>query len=179
MSAQTEQNNSGTTMDAYRRWVEDLAVKQRAQHALRCLMRVGAQTTPALLEGLGHPDHEVRIGCCKVLDHYLDPAALPELIRNLNHEDERVRAWATSRWRVRRFSAGAKSATVRSNWVRSREGRSGPRRPGKGILPRRAAEVKAAAFLGHFEPEARWPFHIPASCRESGYQAAPISARVR
>jgi len=100
MSAQTEQNNSGTTMDAYRRWVEDLAVKQRAQHALRCLMRVGAQTTPALLEGLGHPDHEVRIGCCKVLDHYLDPAALPELIRNLNHEDERVRAWATSRWRV-------------------------------------------------------------------------------
>src|SRR5262249_4700927 len=33
-------------------------------------------------------------GCCKVLDHYLDPAALPELIRNLNHADEKVRAWA-------------------------------------------------------------------------------------
>jgi hypothetical protein len=94
MSPQTEQNNSETTMDDYRRWVEDLAVKHRARHALRCLMALGAQTTPALLEGLRHPDPEVRIGCCKVLDHYLDPAALPELIRNLHHEDEKVRAWA-------------------------------------------------------------------------------------
>jgi hypothetical protein len=37
---------------------------------------------------------DVRIGCCQVLDHYLDPAALPELINNLHHENEMVRAWA-------------------------------------------------------------------------------------
>jgi HEAT repeat protein len=78
----------------YRRCVEDLAVKHRAPEALRTLMAAGVLATPALLEGLRHAEAAVRIGCCKVLDHYLDEAALPALIENLQHEDEMVRAWA-------------------------------------------------------------------------------------
>jgi len=94
MLPQTKKENSETTMDDYRRCVEDLAIKHRAKHSLRCLMAAGSLATPALLEGLRHPEPAVRIGCCQVLDHYLDPAALPELINNLNHEHEMVRAWA-------------------------------------------------------------------------------------
>jgi hypothetical protein len=78
----------------YRRLVEDLAVKHRASESLRRLMAAGPLATPALREGLHHPEPQVRIGCCKVLDHFLAEAALPELIANLRHEDEMVRAWA-------------------------------------------------------------------------------------
>lgn len=94
MLPQIKKDNSETTIDDYRRCVEDLAVKHRAKHSLRCLMAAGMLATPALLEGLRHPEPAVRIGCCQVLDHYLDPAALPELINNLQHEHEMVRAWA-------------------------------------------------------------------------------------
>jgi HEAT repeat protein len=44
--------------------------------------------------GLHHEDAAVRAGCCVVLDHFLDEAALPELIENLRHDDENVRKWA-------------------------------------------------------------------------------------
>jgi len=94
MLPQTRKDNPEATLDDYRRFVEDLAVKHRAKHSLRCLMGAGSMATPALLEGLRHPEPAVRIGCCQVLDHYLDPAALPELINNLHHENEMVRAWA-------------------------------------------------------------------------------------
>jgi HEAT repeat protein len=78
----------------YRRLVADLAVRHRASQALRRLMAAGSAATAAVREGLRHPDPAVRIGCCKVLDHYLDEAALPELIENLGHTDEMVRGWA-------------------------------------------------------------------------------------
>lgn len=94
MSLQTNKHNSQMTMNDYRRFVEDLAVTHRAKHALRCLMTAGSLATAALREGLRHPEPAVRIGCCMVLDHYLDPAAAPELIENLHHENEIVRAWA-------------------------------------------------------------------------------------
>jgi len=71
MLPQMKQDNSETTMDDYRRCVEDLAVKHRAKRSLRCLMAAGTLATPALLEGLRHPEPAVRIGCCQVLDHYL------------------------------------------------------------------------------------------------------------
>ncbi len=76
------------------RLVEDLAVRHREKAALRALMAAGSLATPALRGGLRHPDASVRAGCCKVLDHYLDEAAVPELIENLTHPDARVRAWA-------------------------------------------------------------------------------------
>jgi hypothetical protein len=93
MLLQTNKHNSQMTMNDYRRFVEDLAVTHRAKHALRCLMTAGSLATAALREGLRHPEPAVRIGCCMVLDHYLDPAAVPELIENLHHENEIVRAW--------------------------------------------------------------------------------------
>lgn len=76
------------------RLVENFAVKHRAKDALRRLMAAGSVCTPALRRGLHHPDPEVRVGCCKVLDHHLEEDALPELIENLRHENAAVRAWA-------------------------------------------------------------------------------------
>src|SRR5262249_44949551 len=61
---------------------------------LRGLMAAGSLATPAVREGLHHPEPAVRVGCCQVLDHFMDEAALPELIENLGHENETVRAWA-------------------------------------------------------------------------------------
>ena len=94
MSVQYDEMNLEHTADDYRRWVEDLAVKHRAKQALRRLMAAGSLATPVVREGLHHPEPAVRIGCCQVLDHHMDEAALPELMANLQHEDERVRAWA-------------------------------------------------------------------------------------
>ena len=88
------ENKQNIPMGDYYRWVEDLAIKHRAKAALRGLMAVGSLATPALLEGLRHPEPAVRIGCCQVLDHHMDEAALPDLLENLHHENEMVRAWA-------------------------------------------------------------------------------------
>src|SRR5688500_4824075 len=68
------------------RQVEDLAVAHRAKGALRHLMAGGMDATPALRRGLSHPSSEVRVGCCMVLDHFMDEAAVPELMANLTHE---------------------------------------------------------------------------------------------
>lgn len=78
----------------YRRDVDALGVPHRASEALRRLMAAGALASPAVRAGLRHADPAVRVGCCKVLDHHMDEAALPELIENLQHPDEQVRAWA-------------------------------------------------------------------------------------
>jgi len=78
----------------YARDVEYLGVEHRAADALRRLMAAGMQATPVVRQGLQHPNPAVRVGCCKVLDHFLDEAALPELIENLAHPDEEVRSWA-------------------------------------------------------------------------------------
>jgi hypothetical protein len=70
-------------------------------------MAAGAQATAALQAGLHHPSPEVRIGCCQVLDHFLNPAALPDLIANLDHENEMVRAWAMHALACDRCKEGA------------------------------------------------------------------------
>jgi len=94
MYPETTQDNAEKVIEDYHRLVEDLAVKHRAKEALRRLMAAGSLATPAVREGLHHPEAAVRIGCCKVLDHFMDKAALPELMENLGHENETVRAWA-------------------------------------------------------------------------------------
>ena len=94
MSLQPVQHDAQLKMDDYRSLVENLAVKHRAKEALRALMAAGAQATPALREGLRHPEPEVRVGCCVVLDHHMVEDALPDLIENLRHENEMVRAWS-------------------------------------------------------------------------------------
>jgi hypothetical protein len=107
MSPQTNKNDLQTTMKEYHRLVRDLAIKHRAKHSLRCLMAAGSLATPALLEGLRHPEPAVRIGCCMVLDHHMDESALPELIENLHHENEMVRAWAMHALACDRCKEGA------------------------------------------------------------------------
>lgn len=94
MLTRTDENNSELGQQGYRDLVEDLAVKHRARQSLRRLMAAGSLATTAVREGLHHPDPAVRIGCCQVLDHFTDEAALPALLENLRHEDEIVRAWA-------------------------------------------------------------------------------------
>ncbi|HYM15282.1 MAG TPA: HEAT repeat domain-containing protein [Dehalococcoidia bacterium] len=74
--------------------LENLTVRHRAKQALRNLMAAGSDATPVLRRGLQHPNAAVRVGCCVVLDHFLDEATVPELMANLEHEDEQVRKWA-------------------------------------------------------------------------------------
>ncbi len=106
MRAQIVSNPHIETSDHHRA-VEDLAVKHRAKKALRQLMAAGSVATPALRKGLAHPDAAVRIGCCIVLDHHLDEAAVPDLIENLRHENEGVRAWAMHALACDRCTEGA------------------------------------------------------------------------
>jgi HEAT repeat protein len=74
--------------------VADLGVAHRSRQALRGLLAAGPIATPAVRRGLAHPDPRVRAECCNVLDHFLDEAALPELVAALNDPDAHVRARA-------------------------------------------------------------------------------------
>jgi HEAT repeat protein len=98
---------SGNATDDVRTLVENLAVPHRAKGALRRLMAAGPAATAAVREGLRHRDPAVRIGCCKVLDHFLDDAALPELIENLDHPSAGVRRWALHALACERCKEGA------------------------------------------------------------------------
>ena len=82
---------SGNTLEET---IEMLASPHRRKVALRKLMAAGRAGTPVVRAGLKHPDPEVRIACCKVLDHFMDAAALPELVANVRHPHPGVRAWA-------------------------------------------------------------------------------------
>jgi len=75
-------------------WVEKLGIAHHAKDALRHLMDAGPLATPAVRRGLQHANPVVRVGCCQVLDHFMDEGALPELIENLAHPNADVRAWA-------------------------------------------------------------------------------------
>jgi hypothetical protein len=88
-------------------YVSDLGVAHREKEALRRLMAAGSPATPALRRGLRHDDPNVRVGCCKVLDHHLDEAAVPELIENLEHAHAGVRAWAVHALACDRCKEGA------------------------------------------------------------------------
>lgn len=87
-------NNGVVLPDRCDSIVEDLTIPHRRRDAERRLMAVGMAATPALRRGLRHADPRVRSSCCRVLDHFLDDAALPELIENLTHPDDSVRTWA-------------------------------------------------------------------------------------
>lgn len=91
----------------YDEFVSDLRVRHREKAALRALMAAGPLATPALRRGLHHSEPAVRVGCCKVLDHYMDEAAIPELIENLDHPHAGVRAWAMHALACDRCKEGA------------------------------------------------------------------------
>jgi HEAT repeat protein len=78
----------------YEALVEQLADKPTRRAATSALMDAGPDATAALRAGLGHHHTSVRVGCCIVLDHHLDDAAVPELLANVAHKNRKVRAWA-------------------------------------------------------------------------------------
>ncbi|MCY3814114.1 MAG: HEAT repeat domain-containing protein [Gammaproteobacteria bacterium] len=82
---------SGNTLEET---IEMLASPHRRKVAMRKLMAAGRTGTPVVRAGLKHKDPDVRIACCKVLDHFMDEAAVPELIANLDHRHPGVRSWA-------------------------------------------------------------------------------------
>jgi HEAT repeat protein len=94
-------------MSDYWRDVEDLSVPHRSKQALRSLMAAGSEATPMLRRGLTHSNPAVRAGCCIVLDHFLDEAALPEPMKNLEHDDDQVRKWALHALACDRCKEGA------------------------------------------------------------------------
>jgi hypothetical protein len=100
-------SSSWILVDSYLGLIEDLAVAHRASGALTRLMRAGTVATLFLCRGLRHDNPAVRIGCCIVLDHFLDEAAVPELIANLTHADNEVRAWALHALACDRCKQGA------------------------------------------------------------------------
>lgn len=81
-------------MNDYALNVENLAVKHRAKEALRRLMAAGTAATPFVRAGLRHTETEVVVGCCNMLDHFLDAEAVPDLLALLEHENDWVRARA-------------------------------------------------------------------------------------
>lgn len=74
--------------------VAALAEPHRTAEALRRLNHLGPTATSAVRRGLHHPCAEVRVGCCRVLDHHMDWDALDDLAENMDHENPRVRSWA-------------------------------------------------------------------------------------
>jgi hypothetical protein len=80
--------------DTYDALVEQLADRTTRGASRRALMEAGPAATSALRRGLAHRHASVRVGCCFVLDHHLDDAAVPELVVNVGHKNRKVRAWA-------------------------------------------------------------------------------------
>src|SRR5262245_45476454 len=70
-------------------------------------MAAGMLATPALRRCLRHDDPDVRVGCCIVLDHFMDEAAVPELIENLRHGSAGVRSNALHALECDRCKEGA------------------------------------------------------------------------
>ena len=89
------------------RCVESLAVEHRRKEALRALLSAGPRATDALRRGLHSDDAQVRLGCCYVLDFFMDEAALPDLVANLDHDDESVRSRALHTLACDRCKKGA------------------------------------------------------------------------
>tara|TARA_E500000331_G_scaffold106234_6_gene103010 strand:+ start:5929 stop:6462 length:534 start_codon:yes stop_codon:yes gene_type:complete len=75
--------------------------------AIRHLLSLGKTGTTAVRLGLKHPDPAVRIACCRVLDHFTDEAALPELKANIDHSNTGVRSWAIHALACDRCKEGA------------------------------------------------------------------------
>ena len=70
-------------------------------------MAAGSAATPAVRRGLQHDNPALRQACCKILDHFLDADALPELMDNLDHSDATVHGWAMHALACDRCKEGA------------------------------------------------------------------------
>ena len=73
--------------------IHQLGVRHRATAAYRALFSMGFAVVPAAREGLRHAHADVRYHCLRLLDHFLVPEALSELLGLLGDPAPRVR-WA-------------------------------------------------------------------------------------
>jgi HEAT repeat protein len=71
--------------------INQLGIRHRATTAYRTLFDMGFAVVPAAREGLRHENAAVRYYCCALLDHFLVPEALADLIGMLHDPDPRVR----------------------------------------------------------------------------------------
>ena len=87
--------------------VDNLGITHRAKESYRRLMDAGNSALPAMRDGLRHDKDEVRVACCRLLDHFMDVTALPRLIDNLKHPNPRVRGAAMHALACDRCKEGA------------------------------------------------------------------------
>jgi HEAT repeat protein len=87
--------------------INQLAVRHRATTAYRTLFAMGFAVVPAVREGLRHEHAAVRYYCCTLLDHFLVPEALGDLIDMLRDPDPRVRQSALHTLACDRCKQGA------------------------------------------------------------------------
>ena len=74
--------------------VEYLADPHRYVLAYQRLIELGAAASEAARAGLGHENPQVRMHCCRVLDHVMDADSIPALTGALRDPAEEVRAQA-------------------------------------------------------------------------------------
>ena len=71
--------------------VATLADPHRSCQALQRLIALGPDAIGAACEGLRSPDAEMRVNCCKVLDHVMDPGSVNAVIQALADPVPQVR----------------------------------------------------------------------------------------
>lgn len=71
--------------------INQLAIRHRAATAYRRLFDMGFAVVPAARQGLRHENAAVRSYCCSLLDHFLVPEALDDLINMLSDPNPQVR----------------------------------------------------------------------------------------
>ena len=74
--------------------LDKLAVPHVARAAYWRLFKLSAHDNSVVRSGLRHADGEVRAACCQILDHFLDEAALSDVLEHTTDPDPRVRWWA-------------------------------------------------------------------------------------
>lgn len=87
--------------------INQLAIRHRANAAYRALFAMGFAVVPAALAGLRHENADVRNYCCKLLDHFLVPEALDDLLEMLHDADPLVRQSALHTLACDRCKEGA------------------------------------------------------------------------
>ena len=91
----------------YATLVDSLGVRHRAKESFRRLLLAGHSALSAMRVGLVHDNDDVRIACCRLLDHFMDAKALPRLIENLKHPSPNVRGAAMHALACDRCKEGA------------------------------------------------------------------------
>src|SRR3954468_1378750 len=74
--------------------LDRLTVKHLARAAYWKLWANAMTNNEAARRGLKHPNPTVRATCCQILDHFLDDAALADIVHCLDDSEADVRWWA-------------------------------------------------------------------------------------